>query len=82
MFDQWDRTTQTGQDTEYSLVVLALCVGVGYLFAQFLFRAVLERVASASFGAASLGQSVASSVSRSFFDIPIPLSPPSLPLRI
>ena len=27
MFDQWDRTLQTGNDTEYLLVLVALCVG-------------------------------------------------------
>jgi len=29
---------QTGNDTEYGLVVLALCVGVAYSFARFIFR--------------------------------------------
>ena len=28
MFDRWDRTLQTGIDSEYTLVLLALCVGV------------------------------------------------------
>jgi hypothetical protein len=28
MFDQWDHTLQTGNDTEYTLVLLALCVGM------------------------------------------------------
>jgi hypothetical protein len=28
MFDQWDHTLQTGDDTEYTFVLLALCVGV------------------------------------------------------
>ena len=27
MFDHWDHELQTGQDTEYTLVVVALCVG-------------------------------------------------------
>jgi len=27
MFDQWDHTLQTGNDTEYLLVLLGLCVG-------------------------------------------------------
>jgi hypothetical protein len=27
MFDHWDQTLQTGQDTEYTFVILALCVG-------------------------------------------------------
>jgi len=30
IFDQWDHTLQTGNDTEYAFVVLALCVGVAY----------------------------------------------------
>lgn len=30
MFDQWDHTLQTGDDTEYTFVVLALCAGVAY----------------------------------------------------
>lgn len=27
-FDQWDHALQTGHDTEYPLVILALCVGI------------------------------------------------------
>ena len=30
IFDQWDHTAQTGNDTEYTFVVIALCVGVAY----------------------------------------------------
>ncbi|HVA94934.1 MAG TPA: hypothetical protein VNI36_08535 [Candidatus Dormibacteraeota bacterium] len=30
LFDQWDRAFQTGHDTEYPLVVLALCVGAAF----------------------------------------------------
>ena len=30
IFDQWDHTAQTGSDTEYTFVVLALCAGVAY----------------------------------------------------
>lgn len=33
MFDQWDHTLRTGQDTEYTFVVLALCAGVVYALA-------------------------------------------------
>jgi len=43
MFDQWDDTIQTGNDTEYGLVVLALCVGVAYSFAQFISKCSLPR---------------------------------------
>lgn len=31
MFDQWDHTLQTGNDSEYTLVILALCVGASFL---------------------------------------------------
>ncbi len=34
MFDRWDHTVQTGQDTEYTFVVLALCVGALYALAR------------------------------------------------
>jgi hypothetical protein len=33
-FDDWDHTLQTGHDTEYTLVLLALCVGVVYALAR------------------------------------------------
>ena len=33
-FDHWDHTLQTGHDTEYTLVLLALCVGVVYTLAR------------------------------------------------
>ena len=34
-FDNWDHTDQTGNDTEYALVILALCVGVAYSIVRF-----------------------------------------------
>jgi hypothetical protein len=37
MFDQWDNTILTGNDTEYGLVVLALCVGAAYSLARLVF---------------------------------------------
>src|SRR6266481_1270448 len=43
MFDTWDHTIQTGNDTEYALVVLALCVGATYSFARFIFKCLLLR---------------------------------------
>jgi len=82
MFDNWDHTIQTGNDTEYALVVLALCVGVAYSFARFIFKsAPLGFVANTLF---------ASCAQKSFFiglsSFPLPLfdvtSPPPLPLRI
>jgi len=34
IFNHWDNTLQTGNDTEYTFVVLALCVGVVYALAR------------------------------------------------
>lgn len=36
MFDQWDHTLQTGNDTEYLFVLLALCVGAVFVLGQFI----------------------------------------------
>ncbi len=82
MFDNWDHTIQTGSDIEYGLVVLALCVGVAYSFARFIFKsALLGFVAKSIF--ASISQKSFHSASCSFtlllFDA---TSPPPLPLRI
>ena len=82
LFDKWDHTIQTGSDTEYALVVLALCVGVAYSFARFIFKSALP-----GFLAKSL---FASCAQKSFFSAPCSFnfllfdatSPPSLPLRI
>jgi hypothetical protein len=82
MLDHWDHTIQTGNDTEYALVVLALSVGVAYSIARFIFEsALLGFVANTLF---------ASCAQKSFFiglsSFPLPLfdvtSPPPLPLRI
>ena len=82
-FDNWDHTIQTGNDTEYPLVVLALCVGVAYSFARFIFKspALLDFVAKSAF---------AFRAQKSFFSAPCSFtsllfdatSPPLLPLRI
>jgi len=37
-FDHWDHTLQTGNDTEYTLVLLALCVGAVYTLARLIVR--------------------------------------------
>src|SRR5260370_19783571 len=38
MFDQWDYTLQTGNETEYTLVLLALCVGMVCALARLIVR--------------------------------------------
>src|SRR6266481_3094815 len=81
VFDNWDHTIQTGNDTEYALVALALCVGVAYSFARFIFRsAPLGFVAKSVF---------ASYAQKSFFPTPwsfslllFDVTSPPLPLRI
>ena len=82
LFDNWDHTVQTGNDTEYALVVLALCVGVAYSFVRFAFKsALLGFVANGAF---------TSCAQKSFFSAPCSFtfllfdatSPPPLPLRI
>ena len=33
-FDQWDHALQTGNDSEYPLVILALCVGMAFALGE------------------------------------------------
>jgi hypothetical protein len=81
-FDTWDHTAQTGNDTEYALVVLALCVGVAYSFARFIVKsALLGFVAKSLF--ASCGQKSFFSAPSSFTSLPFDAtSSPPIPLRI
>ena len=82
LFDNWDHTIQTGNDTEYALVVLALCVGVAYSFPRFIFKSALL-----SFLAKGV---LTSCPQKSLFSAPCSFtlllfdatSPPPLPLRI
>jgi len=34
MFDQWDHALQTGHDTEYPLIIVALCVGIALVLGR------------------------------------------------
>lgn len=36
LFDQWDHALQTGNDSEYPLMILALCVGVALVLGRFI----------------------------------------------
>jgi hypothetical protein len=38
LFDQWDHVLQTGTDTEYPLVILALCVGAAFILGSLIVR--------------------------------------------
>src|SRR6195256_944974 len=81
IFDNWDHTIQTGNDTEYALVVLALCVGVAYSFACFIFKsALLGFIAKSVF--ASCAQKSFLSAAYSFTLLFDATGPPPLPLRI
>jgi hypothetical protein len=81
MFDTWDHTIQTGNDTEYTLVILALCVGVAYSFARFIFKsALLGFITKSVF--ASCAQKSFLSAACSFTLLFDTTSPPPLPLRI
>ena len=81
LFDHWDHTVQTGNDTEYALVVLALCVGVAYSLGQFILKPILlilvRQIIIRSDARTVLG--FARSHASSGFDA---TSPPPLPLRI
>ncbi len=81
-FDQWDHTVQTGNDTECTLVVLGLCVGVAYTLARLVFRFSLTKSLVELISNLCAHISFTSGKRGSFFVIPIPLSPSVLGLRI
>lgn len=82
LFDHWDHTLQTGNDTEYALVVLALCIGVAYSFARFIFKLPLFRSAEEVVSNLCARKFLPFAPVASCFISPIPLSPPALALRI
>jgi hypothetical protein len=81
MFDQWDHTLQTGDDTEYTFVILALCVGIAYSLKWFIPRITLPN---------SQTEATSYPHPHPFFSaptdwfsvVPIPASPPPAALRI
>jgi hypothetical protein len=83
LFDHWDNTVQSGGDTEYIFVVLALCVGAEYVVARF-DSALFVALAPAGFCCKGAGRDggLALSLVQGLFIVPIPLSTPLLPLRI
>ena len=38
LFDSWDNTFQTGNDIEFNLTIVALCVGACFFIAKLLWR--------------------------------------------
>src|SRR5215470_17365832 len=81
-FDNWDHTIQTGNDTEYPLVVLALCVGVTYSFARFVFKSVVSGLVAKSLFASCALKSLLFTPCGFIFLLFEATSPPPLPLRI
>src|SRR5438034_11519587 len=53
LFDHWDHTIQTGNDTEYTLVILALCAGVAYSLARFIVKPAPLGIVAKEIGRAS-----------------------------
>jgi len=82
MFDHWDHTIQTGNDIEYALVILALCVGVAYTFTRIVSRFRLLKSAADVVSNLDAHQPLPSGGRGSFFVIPIPLTSSPLALRI
>ena len=80
-FDTWDHTVQTGNDSEYALVVLALCVGVAYSFARFIFKSALLGFLATTVFSSYVQKSLFPTVCT--FTAPLSdVTSPPLPLRI
>jgi hypothetical protein len=82
LFDRWDHAIQTGNETEYNLVILALCVGIGVCFARLALRLCPLRFACHLILNLWPHKPFHSGLPGSWFLIPIALSPPVLTLRI
>ena len=81
-FDDWDRAFQTGNETEYNLIVLVLCVGVGVSLARFVLSFPLLKFVARIVFELSAHKPLGSGGPGSFFVVPIPLNPSVLALRI
>lgn len=84
MFDRWDHTLQTGQDTEYSLVLLALCLGAAYAFVNLVVRCVQLNIFATLAAYLRCGESLSLLLhgNDGLSAVLIDRSPPRLPLRI
>jgi hypothetical protein len=81
IFDQWDHTLQTGDDTEYTFVILALCVGVGYSLKWFVPRITLPDSLTDAISYPR-SHTLVSDLTNWSALVPIPASPPAAALRI
>ncbi len=82
VFDHWDHTMQTGNDTEYGLVVLALCVGVAYSFSRFIANFPLTHLMTRSIFTPSVQISFRAEQCSFTWLLFNAISPPPLELRI
>jgi hypothetical protein len=85
VFDRWDHTLQTGNDGEYAMVVLALCVGAMYSIARSAAdvpRAEPDAEMKSGLGATEHPRWDDHVLFFGFFGFLIPLSPPVLELRL
>jgi hypothetical protein len=82
LFDSWDDTIQSGNDTEYALVILALCVGVAYSFARFISKSELFAIVAKSIFGPCTQRSFFSAQCSLFLLLFDATSPPALPLRL
>ena len=80
-FDSWDPPIQTGNDTEYTLVIVALCTGAAYSFARFVMKSPRIGFVAQRLFAPCVQKS---SLSARCFTLLLTdaASPPPLPLRI
>lgn len=80
LIDTWDPPIQSGNDPEYSLVIVAVCVGMGYFFVSSILG--LSRPSSAHATPSSCALLRPFAIPCSFNSCSGDTSPPGLPLRI
>ena len=81
-FDNWDPPIQTGNDTEYTLVILALCTGAAYSCSRFILKSALLSFIAQGISAFRAQTSFASAPCSFALLLFHAASPPLLPLRI
>jgi hypothetical protein len=82
MFDRWDHTIQTGNDSEYALVLLALCLGAAYSLTRFIVNCLVAGSSTAKVACASSVQMPSLSAELSFSSLFPVISSHTLELRI
>jgi hypothetical protein len=82
MFDQWDHTVETGNDTEYALVVVALCVGTAYALARAFLMIAGRLLSKNTYGSENAALCFSGCLLTSVERTAISTSPPITTLRI